>query len=152
MEDPIYAITMLAFKDGYAWSQPDFAYGIPQLYRSGGGFVESVGKDVFIGNTNKATFFFLDGYTSLVFFSALFGVFYLRKYPQLLCLPILFAAGFVYHSLFEINSVYMYPYFSILPTLSLVGLYEFYQKFHDRWHMIAQKCLRRVKGVRLLKD
>jgi hypothetical protein len=129
--DPIFAAKMLMAKDSYVWTDPSFHYTENNRPFSYSQFIVKYSEFLTAVPTNKIVSNLMDGYMSIILLLAAVGAFFLRKHPTFINLGILFAAGFLYHSIFETSPIFMYPYFVTLMPISAIGVLEVGKKLRN---------------------
>ena len=131
-EDPAYAADFYYKKAVSQWNEPTYeALWVNQFHS---GDFSKIVQSIYDGKLYVVMHEYMNLYQSLIFMSVLICLISRRKSWQLeqLFLLIVILGGFLFHTIWEAKSQYIFPYFVILLPFAAVGISELLERSNRR--------------------
>jgi len=128
LRDPAYAARFYYKKTVSQWNEPTYeALWVNQFHR---GDFSTIVQSIYEGKLYVVLHEYMNLYQSLIFAAVLFCLYVRRKTWSLeqLFFMIVILGGFLFHTIWEAKSQYIFPYFVILLPYAAAGISEFLER------------------------
>ena len=134
-EDPVYALNFYYKKTVSQWNEPTYeALWVNQFHM---GEYSKIVMSIYDGKISVLLEYYMNLFQSLVFTAVVFALWRRRKNWSMeqLFLILVILGGFLFHTLWEAKSQYIFPYFVCMLPCAAVGISDALEALNGKWNL-----------------